>query len=351
MKRVDVDLPGWTGEAVHVFEDSLTGALAAIAIHQRVEGRSAGGTRMKVYSEPGHAIEDAQRLAEGMTFKWAAAGLELGGAKAAIHVPPDLGVEARRNLLERYGECVRDLEGAFSTGPDLGTSSEDMDIVAEVAPGLALGRTVDAGGAGDPAPYTALGVLEAMRVVLQFLDGEPVFADAGVIIQGVGNVGAQLAAKLQAEGAKVRVSDIDANVVDACRVMGIDSVPMEAVYETECDIFAPCATGGILRRRNISAMRCRAVAGAANTQLRDPADAERLKDRRIAYAPDFIINCGGAIAITRMELDGWDAERARAATIETVRENLTQVLEAAALSDRSPQALALELVEERIANR
>ena len=340
MKKLEVSLPSWDGESVAVFEDELTGANVIIAIHSTRNGKAAGGTRMKAYEELEDAVVDAQRLAAGMTLKWRGAGIPLGGGKAVITMPEDLDVEARRNLLQRYGHVVAELETQFMTGPDLGTASEDMDIIAGSAPGRALGRTRHAGGSGDPAPYTALGVYEAMRVTARRVWGKPELGDRRVVIQGLGNVGSQLVTLLLQAEARVTICDTNPAVEEACEQMGLPVIPPNALFDVPCDIFAPCATGNVLRRRTIRHLQCRAVVGAANNQLGEAEDAERLKRHDILYAPDYIASCGGAIAIVRLEVDGWDEPRVRQAITETIDRNLGRIYDVAAEEDITTEAAA-----------
>lgn len=348
METLTIDIPAWSGQAVHSFRDSETGAGVFIAIDSIRGGRAIGGTRMKVYDSEQAAIVDAQRLASGMTLKWAGIGIEVGGGKAVIALREPISGWAREALLRRYGETIAGLAERFLTGPDLGTSSTDMNWIASRAPDRVFGRTPEAGGAGDPAPFTARGVFEAMRVTAArcWPDG---LRGRRVLLQGVGHVGARLLGLLKAEGAELAFSDLDEATVRNWRKLGLAEVAPATVYQEPCDIFAPCAVGGVINAETIPMLTCRAVVGAANNQLGEPEDAARLGERGILYAPDFIANCGGAIALPRIELDGWDRGRVLQVIVRTVRENLEGIYRDAKESGVSTEEAAREMARGRLA--
>jgi leucine dehydrogenase len=298
----------WDGETVITRFDRETGTWIFIAIHSTRLGPAGGGTRMKTYPTPADALRDALRLAEGMTYKFAVSGLPRGGGKAVLAVSPDLAPAARADLLRRYGALIAQLGGLFQTGPDVGTTSNDMDIIAETGAPYVFARTPAHGGAGDSGPATAHGVMESIRAVSERLFGSTDLAGRRVLVQGAGSVGARLIADLRAAGAEVLFCDVDAATVARVReATGATPIAADAIYETECEIFVPCALGAILSEQSISKLRCRAVAGSANNQLATPADAERLRERDILYAPDFVVNCGGAMYLLGRELLGWSA--------------------------------------------
>jgi leucine dehydrogenase len=290
------------------------------------------------------------RLAEGMTHKWAAAGLDGGGGKAVIDVPPDLTPDAREDLLRRYGALVQKHRGLFLTGPDLGTTSEDMDIIGENAPSYVFGRTLGAGGGGNPAPYTALGVFTAMKVAAgrAFPDGK--LAGKRVLIQGVGSVGRELIPMLRDAGARLLFTDVRKEVFDAYRGdSDMTYVNTEAEYDTPCEIFAPCAVGGVLNADTIPRLQCQAVVGAANNQLGDPQDAARLKARRILYAPDFVGNAGGAIGLIGIETKHWSPEEARKNLVQAITGNLGKIFDLAEREGITTDEAAKRLTEARLA--
>ncbi len=342
-------LNAWDGERVIIEFDRPTGAWMIIAIHSTRRGPAGGGTRMKTYPTMEAALADALELARGMSYKFATADMTRGGGKAVIAVPPGLSAQARADLLRRYGMLIAQLGGMFMTGPDVGTSSADMDIIAETGAPYVFGRTPAAGGAGDSGPATALGVLHAMRVVCERLFGDAALAGRRVLVQGAGSVGGRLIHLLREAGAEVVFSDVDEAAIRHFRdELKIPLVPAEAVYETPCDMFAPCALGFILNQETIPRLRCRAVVGSANNQLARPEDAELLHQRQILYAPDFVVNVGGAMAIVGMETMGWSEAEANAHVAESVERTLRQTLDLAAARQISTADAARSVAEARL---
>ena len=339
----------WDGESVIIRFDRAANAWIFIAIHSTQLGPAAGGTRMKSYSDLKEALRDAQRLAGGMTLKWAAAGIKYGGGKCVIAVPPDLDSQARSQLLRRYGDCVHQHNGLFYTGPDYGTSSEDMDIIAETGSPYIFGRTQAAGGAGNPGPFTALGVFISIKMAAERIFGEASLAGKRVLVQGVGSVGRELIRMLHEAGAEILISDVDEAPIEYFKTkLGLKSVSPTAVYKEPCDIFVPCAVGGVLNKENILSFKCQAVAGAANNQLGNPEDAIHLRDRAILYIPDFIANSGGAIAIIGMEISGWSQEEAEKRVIETIKENLVNIFELSETAGCSMHEAAYRIADMRL---
>jgi leucine dehydrogenase len=339
----------WDGETVIVRYDRPTGAWIFIAIHSTRLGPAAGGTRMKSYPDVQAALQDALRLAEGMTYKFATPGMPWGGGKAVIAIPPDFDSQSRPALLRRYGALVHQLGGLFSTGPDVGTSSADMDMIAETGAPYVFARTPAAGGAGSSGPFTALGVLAGIQVACEHLFGEASLKGRRVLVQGTGSVGGPLIEHLRAAGAEVVFSEVDEGAIRRFRdELGLEFVPAEAVYITECDIFAPCALGGVLNANTIPQLKCRAVAGGANNQLASPKDAESLRAGGILYAPDYVVNVGGAMAILGLETLGWTQDRAEKEVTESVRRALRQIFELAATEDITTEAAARRIAEERL---
>jgi leucine dehydrogenase len=331
----------WDGLATVVRYDALTGTWIFIALHDDTLGRPMGGTRMRVYPTPADGLLDAQRLAEGMTHKWAGAGIELGGGKAVLAVPRPLEDAERAGLLRRYGRLVDSLHGTFSTGQDLGTTPEDMAVIAGETR-YVHGR--EGSAVTDPGPYTARGVQAAVGAVVRRVFGGDELAGRTVLVQGVGDVGGPLARGLAAAGARVLVSDADPERARAfADELGGETVAPEAVYDTPCDVFAPCAIGAVLNRETIPRLACRAVCGSANNQLERPEDADLLHQRGILYAPDYIANSGGAIAFALM------ARKAPAEEIERRIEGIGAVLDQdfaeAAREGRSPLSIARRRVE------
>ncbi|MGD9039017.1 MAG: Glu/Leu/Phe/Val dehydrogenase dimerization domain-containing protein [Desulfobacteraceae bacterium] len=348
--QMDSLIREWDGESVIVRFDRQANAWIFVAIHSTRLGPAIGGTRMKPYPSLHAALQDALRLGAGMTYKWAAAGVEAGGGKTVIAIPDNLNPEARGKLLRDYGAFVQKHKGLFLTGPDLGTSSEDMDIIAETGAPYIFARTPEAGGAGNPGPFTALGVFTSIQVVVERLFADPTLVGKRITIQGVGSVGRELIELLLNAGAEVFFSDVDeATIAHFCDEAGLQCFFPEEVYESPCDIFAPCAVGGVLNEKTIPRLRCRAVAGAANNQLATQEDALRLRERGILYAPDFIANSGGAIAIIGMETKGWSRKQAEEEVVKTIKDNLSQVFELAETEGLDTDEAARRLAEQRLA--
>ena len=343
-------LTDWDGETLVIRRDQPTAAWILIAIHSTRLGPAAGGTRMKPYPDLDAALADALRLSAGMTYKFAAPGLPFGGAKAVIKVRDDLDPAARTGLLRRFGTLVRQLDGQFFTGPDVGTSPEDMDVIAGTGAPYIFCRTPGAGGAGDPGPYTALGVFVGIKTACEFVFGDPDLRNRRILVQGAGDVGGALIDLLIDDGADIVFSEVDRALIDRFRDQrGLEYVPPDAVYATECDVFAPCALGGVLSADTIPELQCRVIGGSANNQLATPQDAERIAETGIVYAPDYVINVGGAMAIPGIEAIGWTPEHAENEVERYVHETLLQIFEIAERERIPTDTAARRMAEEHLA--
>lgn len=340
-------IASWEGEGVLVRYDAPTGSWIFICMHSHRLGPSGGGTRMKVYGSPTEALVDGTRLAAGMTEKFAVAGFPFGGGKAILAVPRIFEGEERAGLLRRYGEAIESLGGNFFTGCDMNITPADLDVIAEVSPRV-FGRPVESGGSGEPGPATARGVFHGIRASLAHALGSADLQGTTVLVQGVGSVGAHLAELLAEAGANVLVTDVAAErAADvAARVGGRVVAPAQAL-ETECDVYAPCATGGTLSAETIPRLRCRVVAGSANNQLAAPADADLLHERKILYAPDFVINAGGVFYNGGIEALGWDAGRVERA-LEGIGTTLGEIYARSDADGISTGRAAQELAESRL---
>ncbi len=320
------------------------GLRAVIAIHSTVLGPGLGGVRMWPYGSLEEAVTDVLRLSRGMTYKAAATGIPLGGGKAVILGDPKR--DKSEALMRAFGRFVDSLGGAYITAEDVGTDAEDMDrIAAETA--WVTGVSPEHGGAGDPSPVTAFGVLQGIRATAQQLWGSPVLAGRSIAIQGLGSVGGYLASYLREEGARIFGCDIDAEAVARAAESGVEIVEPESIYDVECDLFAPCALGAILNDRTIPRLRVRAVAGGANNQLEQiDRHGRELSARGILYAPDFVINAGG-LANVYNELIGYNQERA----MRMARGIFDNVLTAYRIAERDgipPSEAGERMAEERI---
>lgn len=349
---IERSLASWGGEMLITHHDSLTGAWIVIAIHSTRLGPATGGTRMKEYPALADAVADALLLSEGMTLKFAVADFPRGGGKAVIAVRQGLDDEARAALLRQYGRLIRQLGGLYETGPDVGTSSADMDTIAQTGAPYVHSRTVEAGGAGDSGPATAAGTLAGIRATLAQRYGSQSLRGRRIVVQGAGSVGAILIGLLLEEGADVAFTDINPDTVRLVRErFGARVLSPDSAFDESCDLFSPCALGGILNETTIARLQCGAVAGCANNQLATTEDAERLRRHDILYAPDFVVSLGGAVAITGIEALGWAPQEATSRVSRIVSNALRHVFDVAQSEDVSTTVAARRLAEKRLSER
>jgi leucine dehydrogenase len=291
-------------EQIVLCSEPSAGYRGIIAIHSTVLGPALGGTRFWNYASDEEAIVDALRLARGMTYKNAVAGLNLGGGKSVII--GDNKTKHREMIFRAHGRFVETLGGRYVTAEDVGTSTSDMDFVhmeTEYVTGLA-------GRSGDPSPVTAHGVFRAIQASAKVRWGSDRLSGKTVAVQGCGHVGFYLAKELYEAGAKLIVTDIDADRVKrAVNELKAKAVGTEEIYGVKADIFAPCALGAILNDKTIPQLKVEIVAGAANNQLLEERHGDALEKRKIMYAPDYVANAGGVINVYG-ELAGWDPQRA-----------------------------------------
>ena len=334
-------------EAVHFFADPASGLRAIIAVHSTALGPAAGGCRYWQYESSELALTDALRLSRGMSYKNALADLPMGGGKAVLLK----GSEAphRANLFAAYGRAVHSLGGQYITAEDVGTRVEDMQEVARVTPHVS-GLSGDATRAGgNPSPKTAYGVYLAMKEAWRFTTGSAALAGVRVAVQGVGGVGGALCALLHKDGAKLIVADISETRArqTAHEYSALMAEPDELIG-TEADILAPCALGGVLNARSIETLRVRVICGAANNQLANPEDGERLRAHGILYAPDYVVNAGGIISVA-LEYLRSGSEADAQARIEKIPLTLRTILTSAAAGGVATSAIADRLAQARIA--
>jgi leucine dehydrogenase len=334
-------LAGWEGEHAVVRHDAESGAWMFVCVHSTALGPAGGGTRMRVYPAPADGLADAMRLSGAMTWKMAGAGMPRGGGKAVLAVPGLPTGEPRKRLLRRYGELVASLGGTYRTAGDMNISPEDLDIVAEACPWV-YGTT---GRGGNSGRGTARGGLHAIRATVEHVFGSPDLAGRSVLVQGAGSVGAVLARELADAGARVLISDVDESRAAAT---GCETVPPGRVLETEVDVYSPCAVGGTLDAESIPRLACRAIAGCANNQLAEPEGAERLQERGILYAPDYIVNAGGIIQLIGLEDEGWD-ETQLEERLAGIGDTLRTLFAEAETEGITPAEAADRLVRRRLA--
>ncbi|MCT2398989.1 Leu/Phe/Val dehydrogenase [Novosphingobium mangrovi (ex Huang et al. 2023)] len=321
--------------------DEAAGLDGVIAIHSTARGPAAGGCRLWTYPNADAAMADAFRLAEGMSYKNAMAELPFGGGKAVLRKPA--GAFDRRALFEAFGAAVERLEGRYVTAEDVGTSVADMEFVANRTKHVA-GRTSRPGFAGgDPSPWTALGVFEAMKAAVRFRFGGTL-SGVTVAVQGVGSVGGELCRLLADEGARLVIADIDdTRCARLAEDLGVRVAPIAEIAEVEAEVFAPCALGGALSEASVSALRASLVCGAANNQLADPSVAQMLLDRGIAYAPDYVVNAGGIINVAAEYL-GESSDDVRARVLR-IGPRTADVLDRASQEGLPPSVVADRMAE------
>ncbi|SDX12483.1 leucine dehydrogenase [Ruegeria halocynthiae] len=333
-------------ERVVEFKDSALGLLGYVAIHSTRRGPAAGGVRMHPYGHTAEALNDALRLARGMTFKNAAADLPLGGGKAVIVGDPQ--VDKSPELLQAFGQVVQSLSGQYWTAEDMGMTPIDMAHIGfktDFVAGLAEGQFAS----GDPSPITARGIHNAICVTARHRFGLVNLNGLTVSVQGLGHVGAHLCHLLDDAGARLIVTDVDAR--QSARIaekFSAQAVAPDAIYDVKADIFAPCAIGGTLNETSIPLLRVGAVAGGANNQLASDGDAQMLHHRGILYAPDFVANGGGIVNVATeilrvAEREAWVADRLKA-----LKQTMDRILTRAKIEAVSPHEVAESIVQEML---
>ena len=331
-------------EEVVFFHDPPTGLKAIVAIHSTILGPALGGTRFYPFATEQEALHDVVRLARGMTYKAAAAGLDLGGGKAVIIGDPKR--IKNEELLRAYGRFLETLGGRYVTAEDIGTDRNDMDIIRRETR-YVTGVSPELGGSGDPSPVTAYGVSLGLMACVEEAWQEHSLAGRRVAVQGVGKVGYHLVKYLIEAGASIVVSDVDVDAVGrVVRDFGVDTAEPEKIHAQECDIFAPCAMGAVIRDDTIPDLKCRVVAGSANNQLERREHGEALAEAGILYAPDYVINSGGLINVAD-ELQGYNPERAKS-RIQSVYRTLREIFHIARDRHISTAAAADAFAEERV---
>ncbi|MED4903996.1 branched-chain amino acid dehydrogenase [Parageobacillus thermoglucosidasius] len=325
-------------------QDKESGLKAIIAIHDTTLGPALGGTRMWMYESEEAAIEDALRLARGMTYKNAAAGLNLGGGKAVIIGDPRK--DKNEAMFRAFGRFIQGLNGRYITAEDVGTTVEDMDIIYQETD-YVTGISPEFGSSGNPSPATAYGVYRGMKAAVKEAFGSDSLEGKVVAVQGVGSVAYHLCRHLHEEGAKLIVTDINKEAVQrAIEEFGAKAVDPNDIYSVDCDVFAPCALGGIINDETIPQLKAKVIAGSANNQLKEPRHGDIIHELGIVYAPDYVINAGGVINIAD-ELHGYNRERAMK-KIEQIYDNIKKIFVIAKRDGIPAYQAADRLAEERI---
>ncbi|WP_374713509.1 Glu/Leu/Phe/Val dehydrogenase dimerization domain-containing protein [Symbiobacterium terraclitae] len=323
--------------------DKTTGLRAIIAIHDTTLGPALGGCRMWPYESEEAALEDALRLAKGMTYKSAASGQNHGGGKIVIWGDP--ATERSEELFRALGRFVGTMGGRIVTGTDVGTDKADFVWAKQESPWF-VGLPEEEGGSGDTAVLTAYGVWRGMKACARFCWGDDSLKGRRVALQGLGKVGRRLLEHLLEEGARVTVTDVrPERIAEVCASHPeVEGVAPEEIYDQECDIFSPSALGGVLNDETIPRLRCAIVAGSANNQLAEMRHGQMLHDRGILYAPDYVINAGGLIQVAD-EIMGYNPERARRKTA-AIYDLLLQIF-AISQEEGIPAYLAADRLAER----
>ncbi|MFZ5646657.1 MAG: Glu/Leu/Phe/Val dehydrogenase dimerization domain-containing protein [Bacillota bacterium] len=331
-------------EWVAVGRDMRSGMKAIIAIHNTTLGPALGGCRMWPYASEEEALKDVLRLARGMTYKAAVAGLPLGGGKAVII--GDSKKDKSEALLRAFGRFVHSLGGMYITAEDVGTCQQDMDLIRQETPHV-VGVSPQFVGSGDPSPFTALGVFYGMKAAAEFVWGSTDLKDKVVSVQGVGHVGYNLCKLLHKSGARLVVCDVyPDNAWRAAVDFGAQVVEPGDIYHRKVDIFAPCALGAVVNNSTVNRLKCMVVAGAANNVLAADRHGDVLHKRGILYVPDYVINAGGLINVAD-ELHGYNPERVTA-RVEGIYHTVREILSRAHKVGRPPFRAAGDLAGERI---
>lgn len=326
-------------------QDEVSGLKAIICIHDTTLGPALGGLRMWNYHSEEDAIEDVLRLAKGMTYKAAVAGLNLGGGKAVII--GDARKDKSEALFRMFGRYVEGLNGRYITAEDVGTTEADMELI-HLETSFVTGYTSASGSAGNPSPATAFGVYQGIRAAAFEAYGDASLEGKTVAVQGVGNVAFHLLGYLAKEGAKLIVTDIHEDQVrKAVQEYGAAAVNPDEIYDVDCDIYAPCALGAVINDKTIDRLKCKVVAGAANNQLHEPWHGELLQQKGILYVPDYVINAGGVIHVAD-ELTGYNQERVMQ-KVAKIYDTVLDIFAIAKQQECTTHLAANHLAEERIA--
>ncbi len=335
-------------EQIVFCNDEDTGLKAIIGIHNTVLGPALGGTRMWTYSSEWEALNDVLRLSRGMTYKSAITGLNLGGGKAVII--GDAKTQKNDDLMRKFGEFVDSLGGKYITAEDVGMETRDMDIIREVTPHV-TGISESKGGSGNPSPVTAYGVYMGMKAASKFKFGTEKLEGKKVLVQGIGHVGETLVKHITDEGAQVIINDInEKRLEELSKKYNANVVLGNDIYGLDVDIYAPCALGATVNDNTIHKLNAKVIAGAANNQLADEIKHGRLlKEKGIAYAPDFLINAGGIINVYA-ELEGYNKEESLRKT-ENIYNTTLEIFQLSEKENITTHRAAFDIAQNRIDTR
>ena len=326
--------------------DPGSGLKAIIAIHDTTLGPACGGTRIWPYESEQEAVKDALRLARAMTYKSAVADLPLGGGKAVIIA--DSHTQKTEALMRAFGRFIETLGGRYLATTDVGSTGRDLEYIHQET-SYVVGMPVTAGGSGDTSVMTGLGVYMGMKACAKEVWSSDSLRGKRIAMQGFGNVAFNTAHHLLKEDADITVTDVYDDALDRARDLGLNVVPPEKIYEVECDIFSPCALGGVINRDTIPLLTARVVAGGANNQLMTDADGDDLQRRGILYAPDYVINAGGIINISAEIGMPYNPDRAREKT-EHIYEIMERIIQISKQEEIATAQAADSIAEDRLAS-
>jgi leucine dehydrogenase len=332
-------------EQIVFCNDKDTGLKAIIGIHNTVLGPALGGTRMWKYESEWDALNDVLRLSRGMTYKSAITGLNLGGGKAVII--GDSKIDKTPEMIAKFGQYVGSLSGKYITAEDVGTTTQDMDLIRLQTP-YVTGVSVDKGGSGNPSPVTAYGVYMGMKAAAKYTFGSDVLEGKKVLVQGIGHVGETLVEYLTKEGAKVLIIDLnEERMQEISKKYGAVIYAGDDIYTADVDIYAPCALGATINNETVYKIKAKIIAGAANNQLaNENIHGPILQERGIAYAPDFLINAGGIINVYG-EIAGYDAAESMYRT-ENIYNTTLEIFNYATANKVTTHQAALSIAQNRI---
>ncbi|NNC11762.1 amino acid dehydrogenase [Planctomonas sp. JC2975] len=335
-------------EKLLIVKGPRSGLTISIAVHSTVLGQALGGCRLWTYDDWAQAVADSLRLSEGMTYKNAAAGLNRGGGKTVVYLPrgTQLDAERRRAVMLDLGDAIESLDGAYMTAEDVGTSADDMAVVAERTKDV-CGLPSDKGGVGEPSDATAHGVYASILATLEAVYGDRTVAGRRFTVLGLGHVGSLLATRLASEGGRLTVTDVNPAKRELAASLGAAWTSPDEATRVPGDVFVPAGVGGILTTEVIESLQVRAVVGPANNQLADRSGAELLRRRNIAWAPDFVVNAGGVIFLDTLTKPGASAEATRE-RVERIGDTVADIFADARANDITTLAAAEALALARL---
>jgi leucine dehydrogenase len=331
-------------EQVVFCHNKEAGLKGIIAIHNTTLGPALGGLRMWPYATEQDALEDVLRLSRGMTYKAAVAGLNLGGGKSVLIGDPRK--DKSEALFRAFGRFIDSMNGRYITAEDVGIDVNDMEYVFQETDNCVGVHQVH-GGSGDPSPFTAFGTLQGIRASLTHKFNDEEIGKYSYAIQGVGHVGLELVKLLRNEGAKVFVTDINEESVQAAVDLGCEAVGLDDIYDVDADVFCPTALGAIVNEQTIPRFKFKIVCGAANNQLATEECGDELENRGILYAPDYAVNAGGLMNVS-IEFEGYNRERAKR-MMRTIYYNVSKIFQIAERDGIPSWKAADRMAEERIA--